>query len=89
MIVSSAIKFRKSGDTDYTIMTAKRHPEVFRKMREAGIQYERTTHIQGFMTDDGRFLDRFKARDHAIACGQLRKNYEYPELFSEDLWPAE
>lgn len=43
---------------------------------------------QGFLTQDGTYLNRFQAMDEAIKCGQLPPSAkeEWPELFSEDLW---
>lgn len=72
-----------------------RHHDIFRMMR--------TTHVplpneseQGFLTDTGRFVDRFEARKIAEAAGQLiasviddkGRAYQRPhdQLFSEDVW---
>lgn len=43
---------------------------------------------QGFLTDDGTFLDKYDAMQHAIACGQLPPDADkvHKELYSEDLW---
>lgn len=42
---------------------------------------------QGFLDDQGNFLDRKAAMVHAKACGQLRDpNSASDTLFSEDLW---
>lgn len=42
---------------------------------------------QGFILDDGRFVDRFEALAIAQANGQLiRKTQPEDRLFSEDLW---
>lgn len=89
MIIASAIKFYIREDSEYPIIwTGHRHSDIFEDMYYHGIQYVKPTAIQGFITDDNRFLDRFEAREHAISCGQL-----YPEetpfdaLYSEDLWP--
>ena len=89
MIVASAIKFYIRDDNRYPIIwTGHRHSEILKDMFYSGIHYVKPTAIQGFITDDNRFLDRYEAREHAIDCGQL-----YPEevpfsaLYSEDLWP--
>jgi len=49
--------------------------------------------IEGFLTDDNRFLDREKAFYHALECGQLsattrqwKKDKNETELYSEDLY---
>lgn len=43
---------------------------------------------QGFLTNDGTFMNRYAAMQHAIACGQLPPDAdkECKELYSEDLW---
>lgn len=40
---------------------------------------------QGFVTDDGKFVDREEGLKIAIECNQLI-NEPRAELFSEDLW---
>ena len=51
-------------------------------------EIDKTKTEQGFVTDDGKFLDRYAAMQHAIACGQLPPDAdkECKELYSEDLW---
>lgn len=42
---------------------------------------------QGFLTDKGRFVGRFEAKDIARHAGQLLQRAEkLPELYSEDVW---
>lgn len=43
---------------------------------------------QGFLTHEEKYLDRYDAMDHAIACGQLPPEAKEAcaELYSEDLW---
>lgn len=43
--------------------------------------------IQGFIDEDGNFLERKEAALRATRCGQLKKPLDAPpNLFSEDLW---
>ena len=42
--------------------------------------------IQGFITDEGDFVDRREAANIALAVGQCEKLMAPPNLFSEDLW---
>ena len=51
-------------------------------------QIDKNRTEQGFLTQDGTYLNRFQAMDEAIKCGQLPPSAkeEWPELFSEDLW---
>lgn len=41
---------------------------------------------QGFLTSDGRFLDRIEAKIFVKLVQQPHRNSPSPELFSEDLW---
>jgi len=41
---------------------------------------------QGFVTSEGKFLDRIEAAAIAIKCGQIEKLNWPPDLYSEDLW---
>lgn len=44
-------------------------------------------HIQGFMTSNGRFVDRKEAMEIALKCGQLPNiNDLTDKLYSEDLY---
>lgn len=85
MIVAAAIKFYVVGDEYPTIMMGRRHPDIFKKMYEMGIEYDKLTHIQGFMTNNDKFLDRCEAKQYAIECGQIKES-KFDELYSEDLW---
>ncbi len=45
--------------------------------------------VQGFLTSEGRFVNRIQARQIAHIAGQnptYSGNPQSPELFSEDLW---
>lgn len=68
MIVAAAIRHTDGK----TIFTGKRHATIIHQMAEMGL----STPIkgkQGFIDDQGNFLDRHAAGDHAIACGQIEK----------------
>lgn len=41
---------------------------------------------QGFITEDGKFVNRIEAADIAIKCEQIEKLNWPPNLYSEDLW---
>jgi hypothetical protein len=41
---------------------------------------------QGFMTSEGRFVEREEAGQIALAAGQTDKLKWGPDLYSEDLW---
>ena len=71
------IPCHRHGDAFYIISQFVRASEI-----------DKTKTEQGFMTHDGRFLDRYEAMKHAIACGQLPPDADMQckELYSEDLW---
>lgn len=41
---------------------------------------------EGFLTSDGRFVNRVEGYYIAWKAGQLKESKVVPELFSEDLW---
>lgn len=86
-IIASAIKFYMENDSYPTIMTAKRHCDIYEKMYNLGIKYDKKTQVQGFITDTNLFLDRYNAFQFAKENGQIVSEDDYCELFSEDLWP--
>ena len=43
-------------------------------------------HVQGFLTNTGRFVEREQAARIASMAGQVEKLSAPPHLFSEDLW---
>ncbi len=71
------IPCRRHGDAFY-IISQFLEPELIDKSRTE----------QGFLTQDGTFLNRHDAMQHAIACGQLPPCADKirDELYSEDLW---
>lgn len=102
MIVSACVRFHtkeynKTPWDDSSKVTSKmydipchRHADAFyiisQFLDDDEIDKNRTE--QGFLTQDGTYLNRFQAMDEAIKCGQLPPSAkeEWPELFSEDLW---
>lgn len=89
-ITAAAIKF---GDLVCWLPAPARHHHILRSVvanykgrSDAGYLRE----VQGFMTDDCRFLDRKEAYAHAQNCKQPLPRrpggYNGDELFSEDLW---
>lgn len=97
-LVAAAIKFKPKGCEYFQIMCGKRHCDVLEMMYNLRIEYEKTTAVQGFLSEDDKFLDRYDAALVAYYSGQLspntelwqkmsktEKDYAYP-LFSEDLW---
>lgn len=81
-IVAAAIKFR--GEV-FSLPAPKRHSDIIRLIHEK-CRSAVTQEIQGFVTDDGTFVDRVEAGRIAIAAGQLKELPVPPDLYSEDLW---
>ena len=97
-LVAAAIKFKPLDSNYYQIMCGKRHYNVLELMYKHGLDYHKVGAVQGFLTDDDQFVDRYDAARMAYHSGQLKSDtelwqkinatdeiYAYP-LFSEDLW---
>ena len=83
-IVGVAIEY---GLAVYTLPKPNRHHDVIRSI-PGGIN---GPHKEGFIDEDGVFLNRKKAMARAEETGQLNRRpgkefYQGPELYSEDLW---
>ena len=92
-VVSAAIKFYIKDDIYPMIMCGKRHCDVFKKMYNMHINYDRQTAVQGFLPANDTFVDRYEAFKIARAADQLlpKAKEEYKDkiitrLFSEDVW---
>lgn len=68
---------------DGIIYTGKRHSDIIRQMIINGISVVRPR-IDGFVTDDGKFVDRKEAGQIAFESGQIKNPTSL--LFSEDLY---
>ena len=98
-LVAAAIKFKPKGCEYFQIMCGKRHCNVLEMMYKLGIEYDKASAEQGFLTEDDQFLDRYDAALAAYYSGQLSPETDlwkkmalhepmlnaYP-LFSEDVW---
>lgn len=87
LIKESAIKRIRDGK----VWTGRRHGDCISVIvKETGIRpVGRDDFIQGFITDDGRFVDRHEAFKIAVACDQLINKedpWAPPTLMSEDLY---
>lgn len=92
LIVAAAIK---QGRMICSVPRPGRHHDVIREMATAGISIP-INGEQGFMTSDGVFVGRERARRIAFDADQIiascvgsdgvpfKRNH--PELFSEDVW---
>jgi len=87
MIKEAAIKRISDGK----VWTGRRHGNVIRLIVEeigiGSVGFDKF--IQGFVTDDDRFVDRHEAYIIAVECDQLLNNddpWAPPTLMSEDLY---
>lgn len=84
-IVAAAIRM---PDGVHLMMPPERHHDIIHRLAEEGYP----TPIrgkQGFVTDEGTFVDRAEAFKIALAAGQIpqeRAAKRRHELYSEDLW---
>lgn len=87
MIICSAIKYKGiiyTGIRHHNCITLAYHETGDRPIAGS---------IQGFIRDNGKFLNRWQAAQHAIACGQvvtgkakIQHIFNGHTLYSEDLW---
>lgn len=91
MIVSAAVKYHLYPYDDtggIIILPLHRHKDGEYILEILGIDDIEIIE-EGFLKDDGSFLNRRAAAEHAYKCGQLIERSEEPYidvLFSEDLW---
>jgi len=86
MIVSAAI--RKNGII-YSVEKPGRHHNIIHNTPKLEVGKPASYVIdgeQGFLTDEGKFLNRNDSENHARACGQLVGKLIGSVLTSEDLW---
>lgn len=95
MIICAALKIQVEGLDHVTIIPCIRHGDGFRILEDLGYAPKTKYKIieQGFLTQDGVFLDRKEAFDYACEIGQLSATTKQQhlrmyseELYSEDLY---
>lgn len=82
MIVAAAIEYE---GVVYTLPKPMRHHNIIKYMRDKGLP-RKSVRNQGFVTNDGKFVDRLEGAAIALASGQIEELSYPPNLFSEDLW---
>lgn len=83
LIVAAAIL--QGGKVYFCDRPCRHHHVIWAKCQLDGRGFN-ASQIQGFLTNDGRFLNRQEARTIAMANGQCPKPFHRTDLFSEDLW---
>lgn len=86
-IVAAAVSY-KINDPIGCIDFGKRHSEIYQQLHKTYAGKTPSGLVEGFLTDTGRFVDRYEAKDIAVAANQLIVPIEetYPALYSEDVW---
>ncbi len=80
-IACAALKLKSDG----RIFHGKRHNDcIFVAHRVSGEKPVLGTY--GFLTTDGKFVDRKQAMDIAIEAGQVGKSLQGTSLYSEDIY---
>ena len=86
-IIAAAISY-PVNDIISCIDSGERHNEIYEGLYKSyGSQLPEDL-IEGFLTNTGRFVDRYEAKEIAVAANQLIVPIEetYAELYSEDVW---
>jgi hypothetical protein len=81
-IVSVAIR---RGKLIFSIEAPARHHHVLHTM-DLQEKIDAIDVDQGFLTNEGKFVDREEAFKIALAANQLLAIHPLKELFSEDIW---
>ena len=83
-IVAAAIQYE--GVT-FSLPRPARHAQVMHSLDLLMTVEQMASACQGFLTSDGRFVNRVQARQIAFVAGQKPKTTgNSTHLFSEDLW---
>lgn len=95
MILASAIKYYIESTGEEVVLCGPRHGDIFKQLQGLGFDPKKGYKEleQGFVTHDGRFLDRVEAFNYAKEIGQIsekiileREKIGQLSLISEDLW---
>lgn len=68
----------------WTLPRPNRHNNILSTLYDQGI--ESHPDGQGFVLDDGTWVDRTTAAQIALQNGQVKELIAPPDLYSEDLW---
>lgn len=85
-ILCAAIQIRKSKDAKPIVIGGYRHGDCFTAASRLGYTAYIDQDEQGFITSEGRFVDRKEAKQIAKQAGQLIRNSMFTHLISEDIY---
>lgn len=95
MVICAALELQIEGLPYTTIVPCWRHGKGYEILRDLGYQAQKKYKIvtEGFITHEGKFLNRVEAFEHVKACGQCTatqrwywQDHNQTELYSEDLY---
>lgn len=96
MILCAAVNItfvNSKNEVNRLTVCGRRHGDCYQIIRQLDNKHTQWSE-EGFITHDGKFLDREEAYKYALECGQINQhtkwyrednNYE-EELYSEDLY---
>lgn len=86
IIVRAAVKVTLLNGSEH-IIPCHRHCDAFQILSDFRLQRDKGKDIQGFLNNNGDFLNRKDAMIEARKCGQIQEDtINSNDLFSEDLW---
>lgn len=81
-IIAAAMR---KGEVVFSVPQPGRHHTIFHALDAVGMDLDEDN--QGFLTSDGRFVDRVDGLRIATEAGQIIQKHGKPDmLFSEDMW---
>ena len=77
----------RGGGLVCSMLAPARHVDLLRELQKLGVTGPIQQDEQGFITSEGRFVNRYVAARIAYHSKQLRHGWRSKmELFSEDVW---
>ena len=94
MIICAAVKVimnNMAGTNE--VICGHRHGDCYSIIHQLNSNWLKSKKVEGFIDNNGEFLDRKEALEHAVKCGQLSQSNRWykednneNELYSEDLY---
>ena len=85
-ICASAIKFFPKDSNWPVIVMGHRHCNCLEWMYNHKVEYEKTSHTQGFVTSENRFVDRYEAAQIAWRERQVLEKSDVYQKMYDDYW---
>ena len=85
-IVASAIRFFPKDSDFPMIAVGHRHCNCLEWMFNHHVEYDKQTHIQGFMTNRNRCVDRYEAAEIAWRARQVLEESDVYQKMYNDYW---